>query len=114
MKKTLILLTLVFCAHITFAQYPVTKTVDSTHTYFGVKYKDPYEWLENFKDTSVVSWFKAQANLTNKTMNNITGRDELVAEWKMLDKLQPARISGRIWEHGRVFYRKTMPWGVGW
>jgi prolyl oligopeptidase len=109
MKKTLTLLVFVFCAYTSFAQYPATKTVDSTHTYFGVTYKDPYEWLENFKDTSVVSWFKAQANLTNKTMNNITGRDELIAEWKMLDKLQPARISDRVWEHGRVFYRKTMP-----
>jgi prolyl oligopeptidase len=94
-----------------FAQgkYPASKTVDSTHTYFGTTYKDPYEWLENIKDTTVVTWFKQQAEYSNATLNKINGRDALIAEWKMLDKLQPARISGRAYEKGRVFYRKTMP-----
>jgi len=66
-----------------------TRIVDSANTYWGVTYKDPYRWLENFKDSAVVKWFKKQAILTDSVMNRITGRDELRAEWKKLDNLQP-------------------------
>jgi prolyl oligopeptidase len=83
--------------------------VDSSNTYFGVNYKDPYRWLENFKDSAVVIWFRQQADLSNSILNKISGRDELIAEWKMLDKLQPPRINSRDYENGRIFYRKTMP-----
>jgi len=111
MKKIATLLITCLGVYPAFAQlnYPATKTVDSTHTYFGTTYKDPYCWLENMKDTSVVSWFKQQANLTNNVMNKVNGRDGLIAEWRMLDSLQPARIIGPVYENGRVFYKKTMP-----
>ncbi len=111
MKKFIALLMFIFCYVLAFAQYnyPPTKTVDSSNTYFGVTYQDPYRWLENFKDTEVVSWFKQQASLSNSILNKISGRDELVAEWKMLDKLQPPQINSRTYENGRIFYRKTMP-----
>jgi prolyl oligopeptidase len=89
--------------------YPPTKTVDVSDTYFGVTYYDPYRWLEDFKDPEVVSWFKEQAEYSDSILNRIPGRDELIAEWKMLDKLQPPRINGRKYENGRIFYRKTMP-----
>ena len=89
--------------------YPPTKTVDSSDTYFGVTYNDPYRWLENMKDTAVISWFKQQANFTNDILNKIPGRDSLVAEWKMLDKLQPSQISPQSYENGRLFYRKKIP-----
>jgi prolyl oligopeptidase len=94
-----------------FAQYkyPPTKVVDSSRTYFGTTYRDDYGWLENLKDTAVISWFKNQAAYTNNIMRKISGRDELIAEWKMLDKLRPVRISGFVYKQGRVFYRKTMP-----
>jgi protease II len=77
-----------------FAQYnyPATKTVDGSNTYFGVNYKDSYRWLQNFKDSAVVIWFRQQADLSNSILNKISGRDELIAEWKMLDKLQPPRM----------------------
>ena len=88
--------------------YPATKTVDSSNTYFGVTYQDPYRWLENFKDPDVVSWFKQQADLSDSILNKISGRDELIAEWKMLDKLQPPDHS-RNYEKREIFYRKTMP-----
>src|ERR1700739_3892402 len=109
--KTSCIIVFQFCALSSAAQYkyPASKTVDSTHTYFGTTYKDPYEWLENFKDTSVVSWFKHQADYTSSILNKISGRDALIAEWKMLDKLQPAKINSRVHENGRIFYRKTMP-----
>ena len=40
-------------------QYPPTKTVDASDTYFGKTYKDPYRWLEDMKDKDVEAWFKA-------------------------------------------------------
>ena len=38
--------------------YPPTKTVDSSHIYFDVTYKDPYRWLENIETPEVEIWFK--------------------------------------------------------
>jgi prolyl oligopeptidase len=89
--------------------YPSTKTVDSSDTYFGVTYKDPYRWLENLKSPEVEEWFKDQADYTNSIMSKISGRDALIKEWKELDKLQPAKYNGRVYKNGRYFYRKTMP-----
>lgn len=90
-------------------QYPPTKTVDSSDTYFGVTYKDEYRWLENFKDPAVNAWFKDQADFSNSGLNKLSGRDELIAEWEMLDKLQPPLITRPNYQNGRVFYLKTMP-----
>jgi prolyl oligopeptidase len=90
-------------------KYPPTKTVDAKDTYWGVTYNDPYRWLEDMKDPEVNAWFKAQADLTNATMNTIPGRDELIAEWRKLDKLQPPEIYSLIKVGGRLFYQKRMP-----
>ncbi len=38
--------------------YPLTKTVDSSDTYFGVTYKDPYRWLEYRKTPDAETWFR--------------------------------------------------------
>ena len=77
-------------------------------TYFGKTYEDPYRWLENLKDTDVEAWFKAQAELTDGLLAKIPGRDALVQEWLALDKLKPAAYSDIQYEHGRVFYKKTL------
>lgn len=110
MKQSIVLFLFFVCTS-TFAQYkyPATKTVDSSDTYFGVTYKDPYRWLEYIKQPEVETWFKQQADYTNSILNKLKGRDELIAEWKKLDKLQPPVINGRSYENGRIFYRKTMP-----
>src|SRR5579872_3597943 len=109
--KKLLFLAICLSGYSSFAQLklPATKTVDSTDTYFGVTYKDPYRWLEHMKDPDVVSWFRQQADYSKSILNNLTGRDELIAEWKQLDKLQPARIRERVYMNGRIFYRKTLP-----
>ena len=89
--------------------YPASKTVDSSDTYFGVTYKDPYRWLEHVHDSDVVNWFKQQSGYTNSIIDKISGKDELVHEWEKLDKLQPPSIHSRNYESGRVFYKKTTP-----
>lgn len=109
--RKLIVLALSFCCHAVFAQLnpPATKTVDSTDTYFGVTYKDPYRWLEHISEAQVETWFRQQADYSKGIVDKLAGRDELIAEWKKLDKLQPAKINGRTYMKGRIFYRKTMP-----
>ena len=88
--------------------YPPTKTGDATDTYFGKTYKDPYRWLENLKDKDVETWFKSQADLTDGLLAKIPARDALANEWMALDKLKPASYSQITYEHGRVFYKKTL------
>jgi len=88
--------------------YPTTKTVDASDTYFGKIYNDPYRWLENLKDKDVEAWFKTQAELADDQLAKIPGRDALVQEWLALDKLKPASYSDITYEHGRVFYKKTL------
>src|SRR5262245_35893984 len=89
-------------------QYPPTRTVDTTDTYFGKTYKDPYRWLEDLKDKEVDDWFKAQAELTDGLLAKIPARDALANEWMELDKLKPATYSQIAYENGRVFYKKTL------
>lgn len=111
MKKSLLFIAAFICGFSAFSQwkYPPTKTVNASDTYFGVNYPDPYRWLEEMKDPKVDGWFKDQANYTDQIMNTISGRDELIAEWKKLDKMQPPVIYTPIKEGGRIFYQKRMP-----
>jgi prolyl oligopeptidase len=111
MQKTIILILVSIGCSSLMAQlkYPATKTVDAKDTYWGVTYSDPYRWLEDMKDPEVNAWFKAQADFTNDIMNTVAGRDELIVEWKKLDKLQPPQIINPIKEGGRIFYQKRMP-----
>jgi prolyl oligopeptidase len=88
--------------------YPPAKTTDATDTYFGRSYKDSYRWLENLKDKDVEAWFKAQADLTDGLLAKIPARDPLADEWMALDKLKPASYSQITYEHGRVFYKKSL------
>jgi len=111
MKKTIILgiiLTL-YLSSSGQPTLPVTKTTDASDTYFGVTYKDPYRWLESIEKPEVETWFKQQSAYTNYILDKLNGRNELIAEWKKLDKLQPPRIGSIVYENGRIFYRKTMP-----
>ena len=110
MKKIInVLVAFSFC-YVSFGQptLSATKTVEAADTYFGVTYKDPYRWLEAIETPEVATWFKQQADYTNSILNKLNGRDELIAEWKRLDKLQPPRIRSVIYENGRIFYRKTL------
>lgn len=107
---TALLLTLVlfFSASAQYA-YPPTRTVDSSDTYFGVTYHDPYRWLEYIETPEVSTWFKQQATYSDSILNALNGRDALIAEWKELDNIHPAVVRDFSYENGRLFYRKTMP-----
>jgi prolyl oligopeptidase len=109
--KLLIILAVFLSGSVAFGgdwNYPPTRTVDVSDTYFGVTYRDPYRWLENLKDPEVMAWFNAQALLTDGILSKIPGRDALVREWMALDKLRPESYSSITYENGRVFYMKTL------
>jgi prolyl oligopeptidase len=89
--------------------YPAVKIVDSTNTYWGVTYKDPYRWLEDIKDSGVIKYFRQEATISDSIMNRISGRDELIAEWKKLDKLQPPSYYFPDKKNNRYFFQKRMP-----
>ena len=107
--KLSILFTFAFASAFSQWKYPDSKKVEVIETYFGVDYKDNYRWLEDMKNPEVESWFKQQADFSNSTMSNISGRDELIAEWRKLDKLQPAAYSNIVKEGGRTFFKKKIP-----
>ena len=90
-------------------KYPATPKVEVRDTIFGTVYKDDYRWLENMKDPKVITWFKAQAELTDETMKKVSGRDELIAEWKKLDALQPPTVFSEVEAGGRYFFQKRIP-----
>jgi len=80
-------------------KYPTTKTVDSSDTYFGVTYKDPYRWLENLKDSTVINWLAEQNDLTDNRMNKLDGVDSF------LNRLQNIYNTKR-W-HREAYYKTT-------
>jgi prolyl oligopeptidase len=88
---------------------PPTQRVPVTDDYFGMKVTDNYRWLENMKDSTVVNWFKAQADYTNGFLDKIPGRDSLVESFKRLDALTPVRISDIVRKNDRYFYKKLLP-----
>jgi prolyl oligopeptidase len=93
-----------FAAHAQW-EYPATRTVDASDTYFGKTYKDPYRWLENLKDKEVEAWFKAQAELTDRLLAKIPARDALAEEWMALDKFKLKDLASQfaclLWQTGQ-------------
>lgn len=111
MKKNILLLFVCIYSVISFAQlqYPSTKTVDSSDTYFGETYKDPYRWLEKTQDENVKKWFSSQAELTNSILNKLSGQNELFEAWESLNKLKPTFYFNRSFANGAFIYQKEDP-----
>ncbi|WP_242521409.1 prolyl oligopeptidase family serine peptidase [Tamlana sp. s12] len=64
-------------SHIIIAEYPETKKVDTVDTYFGVKVKDPYRWLEDDRSPETEAWVVAENKATFDYLNQIPYRDTL-------------------------------------
>jgi len=89
-------------------RYPTTPTSSDFDVWHGRRYEDPYRPLENLTDPVVVAWFRAQADLTNRALAPIPGRDALVREWLSMDKRTPPRYRDFQLQGDRLFYRKTL------
>jgi len=111
MKKIILTFFLLLQSLVSFTQtqYPSTKTVDSSDTYFGKTYKDPYRWLEKMQDEEVKKWFNDQAELTNSISNKISGKKELVEEWQSLEKYKSTNYFNRNTSTDYIIYQKKEP-----
>lgn len=67
--------------------YPPTKTVEVSDTYFGVTVSDPYRWLEDLNNQEVQDWFKLQNEFTNSLLEKIPGRDKLYKRIKTISEM---------------------------
>jgi prolyl oligopeptidase len=70
---------LVFCLP-TAAQkieYPKTKKIDQTDTYFNVQVADPYRWLENENAPETTSWVNEQNKVTFGYLEKIPFRQQI-------------------------------------
>ncbi len=90
------------------SHYPTPPTSQDADVLYGKRYEDPYRPLENLKDPKVAAWFKAEAQLTDRSIAQISGRDALVREWLAMDSRTPPRYKEFQFEGGRLFYRKTL------
>jgi prolyl oligopeptidase len=87
---------------------PATERQDVTETFFGQSVSDPYRWLENWHDTKVAQWMKAQDDYTRSTLTSIPGREKFLARVKALDTASTRVRSAQVWG-GKTFYLKADP-----
>ena len=57
--------------------YPITKKVDVSDTYFGTIIKDPYRWLEDDRSAETKAWVESQNELTQGYLNQIPFRQSI-------------------------------------
>jgi len=58
-------------------QYPKTKKVDHTDTYFGTNVADPYRWLEDDNSAETAQWVEAQNKVTFGYLGQIPFRSKV-------------------------------------
>jgi prolyl oligopeptidase len=93
----------------TIAAPPVAKVRPVVDDYFGTKITDQYRYMERLDDPEVAQWMKDQNAYTQRVLESIPVRKELLARIEQLDNSVPARISGitRL-ATGRYFYLKLL------
>ena len=57
--------------------YPKTKKENVVDTYFGIKVKEPYRWLENDTSKATANWVKEQNKVTGDYLSQIPFRNDL-------------------------------------
>jgi prolyl oligopeptidase len=58
-------------------EYPETKKVDVTDTYFGTTVADPYRWLEDDRSPEVAAWVEAENKVTFAYLDRIPYRSQV-------------------------------------
>lgn len=97
--KIICLLSTVMCLNsMSQIQYPQTKTVNQTDTYFGQSIQDPYRWLEDDNSAETKEWVGAQNSLTQSYLQKITYKDKIKSRltelWNFDKKSVPFKKGG--------------------
>lgn len=58
-------------------QYPQTKKVDTSNTYFGATIADPFRWLEDDNSAETAEWVKAENKVTFDYLSKIPYREKI-------------------------------------
>ena len=62
--------------------YPETKKINHTDTYFGTTVSDPYRWLEDDRAADTKDWVQREVAFTNDYLAKIPFREEIRAQLK--------------------------------
>lgn len=104
--------------------YPETTKVDTLDTYFGQQVADPYRWLEDDRSAETEAWVKAQNEVTEGYLSQISYREEikerLTEIWNYPKSGAPFR-EGEAWyvyrnnglQNQYVLYRMEQPGQAG-
>ncbi|MBN1924843.1 MAG: S9 family peptidase, partial [Prolixibacteraceae bacterium] len=101
MKNILIILLLLLycsCTQITM-NYPETRKVNVSDTFYSVVVEDPYRWLEDDNSEETAQWVEAQNEVTFGYLNGLPGREKINARltelWNYPKTGTPFEVSGR-------------------
>ena len=61
---------------------PEAKVDVVLETIHGIEIRDPYRYMENLENSSVIEWMRAQNDYAREVLSKIPGRDELKAQIK--------------------------------
>ncbi len=87
--------------------YPQIDQQVTVNEYHGQKIEDPYRNLENLKDSTVISWLKAQNNLSDSVLEKIPNRNKIVEKQKQFDQENAFSVwSLRETYNGQFFFLK--------
>lgn len=85
--------------------YPVTKKVNHTDDYFGVKVEDPYRWLEDDRADDTKDWVKREVAFTSSYLDKIPFREDIKNQLR--DKWNYEKISAPFEEGDFIYYYKN-------
>ena len=93
-----------------FGTPPIAKVDVVEEEYYGKKISDPYRYMENLEDSTVVNWFKAQGDFARSVLDQIPGRQELIDKMLEFDGRRASTIySLVITDNDHYFYLKQTP-----
>lgn len=89
-------------------QHPICATKKPiSNTYFSTTINDPYQYLENLKDRTVLSWLTSQNDHTQSKLQNIAGRKQLLEKIKKNDEMRSQAVfSLKVLSENAYYYLK--------
>ncbi|MDB5227631.1 MAG: serine protease, family peptidase [Bacteroidota bacterium] len=85
--------------------YPATKKINHTDTYFGTTIEDPYQWLENDTSAETEAWVKLQNKVTHDYLEKIPYRADLKERYSQLYDFP--KLSEPAYGGDYIFYTKS-------
>ncbi|WP_407676051.1 prolyl oligopeptidase family serine peptidase [Planobacterium oryzisoli] len=89
----------------TMHEYPQTKKVSQSDTYFGTSVEDPYRWLEDDMAQDTKEWVKSQVAFTENYLENIPFRATLNNQLKEIWNYE--RVGAPFKEGNYTYYSKN-------